>query len=523
MRIHRISALLVVSMFLVSLPAGSFSRSNQTSGLKADLPGTIDGSIDPSGIPDAVAYQIFLRASSTSSSSEFIKKAGLDDQQAKTLLNLALSVVEILDHYDTAINSGEQYRVPALQQLREKYVANVVAGLSKSLGDALAARMNNYVRAEIKGKTKRIPLDIILKKEQSNLTSVYTYCDSWRENGFVYGVSVIMPDNEDLRDMVFEARTTILAPGGVRSSSSSTSGSPAAVDLTRLLVGKNDGEYTVASSFAVNKASHKHKVGGSVHTLDVAQTVSIGTASPANQGPINATTGVATITATITTTLAVPSTAVANVELDEVENISGVIYNVFTVDNNMETSGRGQTVHLAGGGASKTVTWRIKTTTANQTGGSIISKVVLDSAFACEPNTQGCSNPPDIKTAPTNSGNVTVTVAAPTVGSNYPFGCGSCDYQREIDCAAYNGFWSSCCCYSDSPIVIDTLGNGFVLTDASGGVDFDFDGNGTAERLAWTVLRSDDAWLVLDRNGNGAIDNGQELFGKPHSPAGSAG
>jgi hypothetical protein len=64
-----------------------------------------------------------------------------------------------------------------------------------------------------------------------------------------------------------------------------------------------------------------------------------------------------------------------------------------------------------------------------------------------------------------------------------------------------------------SPIVIDVDGSGFDMTDAAQGVAFDFFGITKFLRLSWIAHDSTNAFLVLDRDANGTIDSGRELFG----------
>ncbi len=74
--------------------------------------------------------------------------------------------------------------------------------------------------------------------------------------------------------------------------------------------------------------------------------------------------------------------------------------------------------------------------------------------------------------------------------------------------------WSEdCICQPRSPIIIDVEGNGFNLTNVANGVMFDITGITGPERLGWTQANSDDAFLALDLNANGLIENGAELFG----------
>lgn len=107
-------------------------------------------------------------------------------------------------------------------------------------------------------------------------------------------------------------------------------------------------------------------------------------------------------------------------------------------------------------------------------------------------------------------------------------GCEDCvpdDGLAWQNCRDLEAFWDDspeCTCSDPSPILVDISGNGFALSNRLKGVMFDVNNDGIKNQVPWTTNQTDDAWLALDRNDNGIIENGAELFGnftpQPPSP-----
>ena len=67
------------------------------------------------------------------------------------------------------------------------------------------------------------------------------------------------------------------------------------------------------------------------------------------------------------------------------------------------------------------------------------------------------------------------------------------------------------------PLALDIDGNGLQTTGVHNGVSFDINADGKTDKTSF--VSGNDAFLALDKNGNGQIDSGKELFGDQNGAA----
>lgn len=225
--------------------------------------------------------------------------------------------------------------------------------------------------------------------------------------------------------------------------------------------------------FSRNSFAHKNLVA----------TVHLGGASQ-NKQSIYTSNDSVTFTIPVVTSADVLNTAQAKVDFSDSSNPMNIGYSV---------SSRTQTKTLTGGGQSTNYSFTLTTNGDNSHTGTITMELRLDSAMGAT------------VIAP-QAVNVSIVVQSQTGGGGG--GCtNDCDGGETRSC---DPGCNSCCV---SPILINVSGNGFELTDLAAGVMFDLSNIGTPHKVSWTAPNSDDAFLALDRNNNGTIDDGTELFG----------
>ncbi len=90
-----------------------------------------------------------------------------------------------------------------------------------------------------------------------------------------------------------------------------------------------------------------------------------------------------------------------------------------------------------------------------------------------------------------------------------------CDIQELCGINAHPGigcpeYWD---CLMMCPLIIDVERDGFHFGGSGSTVFFDLLGDGVPDHLQWVLSGEDDAFLFMDLNQNGIVDDGSELFG----------